>query len=48
MDSPCESINAIVHFYVFKVFMFNRTIFDSNISESPEDYLLKLFKTQHE
>lgn len=48
MDSPCESINAIVHFYEFKVFMFNRTIFDSNISESPEDYLLKLFKTQHE
>ena len=48
MDSPCESINAIVHFYVFKVFMFNRTIFDSNILESTEDYLLKLFKTQHE
>lgn len=48
MDSPCESINAIVHFCVFKVFMFNRTIFDSNILESTEDYLLKLFKTQLE
>lgn len=48
MDSPCESINAIVHFYVFKVFMFDRTIFESNILESTEDYLLKLFETQHE
>lgn len=48
MDSPCESINAIVNFYVFMVFMFNRTIFDGNILESTEDYLLKLFKTQRE